>query len=166
MMCVLVAQSCPTLCNPMDWSLPGSSVHGTLQARLSEWVAMPFSKGSSWPRDWIQVSCISGRFFTIWAPREAQLMILTCIYIKTFCIQIGVPTLLSGKEFACLCRRRRFDSSVGKILWSRKREPLQYSCLESFMDRGACLAAFHGVTKSWTRLSMHTYSLGTYNSFT
>ena len=62
---MLVAQSCPTLCDPMDCSLPGSSVHGILQARILEWVAIPFSRGSSWPRDWTQVSCIAGRFFTI-----------------------------------------------------------------------------------------------------
>ena len=48
---VLVAQSRPTLCNPMDYSLPGSSVHGILQARILEWIAIPFSKGSSRPRD-------------------------------------------------------------------------------------------------------------------
>ena len=49
---VLVTQSYPTLCNPMDCSLPGSSVHGILQARILKWVALPFSRGSSWPRDW------------------------------------------------------------------------------------------------------------------
>ena len=57
----------------MDCSLPGSSVHGILQARILEWVAIPFSRGSSWPRDWTWVSCIAGRFFTIWATREATL---------------------------------------------------------------------------------------------
>ena len=51
----------------MDYSLPGSSVHGILQARILEWVAMPFSRGSSQPRNWTWVSCITGRFFTIWA---------------------------------------------------------------------------------------------------
>ena len=64
---VLVAQLCPTLCNPMDCGLPGISVHGILQARILEWVTIPFSRGSSWPRDWTQVSHIAGRFFTIWA---------------------------------------------------------------------------------------------------
>ena len=49
-----VAQSCPTLCDPMDCNLPGSSVHGILQARILEWVAISFSRGSSWPRDWTQ----------------------------------------------------------------------------------------------------------------
>jgi len=65
---VLVAQSCLTLCHPMDCSLPGSSVHGILQARILECVAIPFSRDSFLPRDWIQFSYISGRFFTMWAP--------------------------------------------------------------------------------------------------
>ena len=59
---VLVAQSCPTLCNPIDYSPPGFSVHGILQARKLEWVAFPFSRGSSQPRDRTQVSCITGGF--------------------------------------------------------------------------------------------------------
>ena len=54
-MCVLVAQPCLTLCNPMDCSPPGSSVHKILQARILEWLAILFSKGSSWPRDWTWV---------------------------------------------------------------------------------------------------------------
>ena len=54
-----VAQLCPILCNPMDYT-----VHGILQARILEWVAFPFFRGSSQPRDQTQVSCIAGRFFT------------------------------------------------------------------------------------------------------
>ena len=50
---VIVTQSCPTLCDLMDYSSPGSSVHGILQARIQEWVVIPFSRGSSWPRDQI-----------------------------------------------------------------------------------------------------------------
>ena len=67
----LVGQSCPTLCDPMDWSPPGSSVHEILQARILEWVAMPSSRGSSQPRDGTQVSRTAGGFFTIWATRGA-----------------------------------------------------------------------------------------------
>ena len=63
----IVAQSCPTLFNPMDCRPPGSSVHGILQARVLEWVVMPFSRGSSWPRDQTWVSCIADRSFTLWA---------------------------------------------------------------------------------------------------
>ena len=66
-----VAQSCLTLCDPLDYT-----VHGILQARILEWVDFPFSRGSSQPRDWTQVSRIAGRFFTSWATREAYLRIL------------------------------------------------------------------------------------------
>ena len=62
---VKVAQSCPTLCNSTDYT-----VHGILQARILEWVAVPFSKGSSQPRDRTQVSCNAGRFLTSWATRK------------------------------------------------------------------------------------------------
>ena len=69
---VLAAQSCPTLCNPMNYSPPGFSDCGILQARILEWVAVPFCRGSSCPSDWTQKSCTAGRFFTIWATREVQ----------------------------------------------------------------------------------------------
>ena len=69
---VLVVQSCPTLGDPMDCKHPGSSVHEILQARGLEWGAIPFSRGSSQPREWSQVSCFADRFFTIWAIREAK----------------------------------------------------------------------------------------------
>ena len=56
----------------MDCRIPGSSVHWILQARILEWVAIPFFRGSSWPRDWIWVACNAGRFFTVWATRKAH----------------------------------------------------------------------------------------------
>ena len=62
-----VTQSCPTLCDPMDYT-----VCGILQTRILAWVAFPFSRGSSQPRDQTQVSCTAGRFFTSWATREAR----------------------------------------------------------------------------------------------
>ena len=67
---MLVAQSCLTLCNPMDCSPPGSSVLGILQAGILEWVAIPFSKGSSRLRDQTRVSLIAGRYFTTEPPRK------------------------------------------------------------------------------------------------
>ena len=63
-------QLCPILCNLMD--LPGSSIHGILQTRILEWVVMPASRGASWPRNRTWVSCIAGRVFIIWAPRDPQ----------------------------------------------------------------------------------------------
>ena len=65
-----VAQSCLTFCNPMNSSLPGFFVHGMFQARILEWVAIPFSRKSSRPRDQTRVSHIAGRHFTLWATRE------------------------------------------------------------------------------------------------
>ena len=67
----LVPQSCATLCNPTDCSLPGSFVHGILQAGILEGVAVPFSRGSSQPRYQSQASCIAVGFFISWATREA-----------------------------------------------------------------------------------------------
>ena len=71
--CVLVTQSCPILCDPMDCSPPGFSVQRVFQDRILAWVAIPFSRGSSQPSDWTQVSYIAGRFLTIWATKEALL---------------------------------------------------------------------------------------------
>ena len=62
---MLLNQLCLTPCDPMDYSLPGFSVRGILQARILEWVAISFSRESSQPRDQTQVSCIAGRHFTI-----------------------------------------------------------------------------------------------------
>ena len=89
-----VAQLRPTLCNPMDCSLPGSSVHGILQARILEWAAISFSRGSSQPRDGNGVSCIVGRRFTIWATREAQWLFrpwyLTDIFLKINSVSLSL----------------------------------------------------------------------------
>ena len=70
--CVLVTKSCPPLWDPKDCSPSGFSIHGISQARILEWIAIPFPRGSSWPRDQTHVSCIAGRFFTIWATGEAH----------------------------------------------------------------------------------------------
>ena len=72
---LLVAQSCLTLCDYLNCSLPGSSVHGILQARILEWVAIPFSRGSSQPRNQTEVSWIAGRFFTTEPPEKPRNMI-------------------------------------------------------------------------------------------
>ena len=69
--CCLVAKSCPTLCDLMDCSPPGSSVCGISQARILEWVAILFSRGFFWPRDQIQASCLAGRFFTTASPGKS-----------------------------------------------------------------------------------------------
>ena len=77
----------------MDCSPPGSSVHGILQGRILEWVAIPFSKGSCWPRDWTQVPCTAGRFFTIWVTKEA-LYYLANSYVSIFQDLAQIPSNL------------------------------------------------------------------------
>ena len=75
-------QSCLTLCDPTNCSQPGSSIHEILQARILQWVATPFSRRSSWPRDRTEVSCVAGRFFTISTTREA-------LHMKPMSKQVG-----------------------------------------------------------------------------
>ena len=88
-----VAQSCPTLCDPMECSLPGFSVHGISWAKILGWIAIPSSGGSSQPRDWTYIFLISpslgGWFFTTSATWEAQLFSNSCQWdMKDTCIRI------------------------------------------------------------------------------
>ena len=69
--CCSVAQLCPTLCDPVDSSLLGSSAHGIFQARILEWIAMPSSRGSSSARGWTCISCIGRRILYHWVTRES-----------------------------------------------------------------------------------------------
>ena len=92
-----VAQSCPTLCNRMDCSLPGSSVHGILQAGILEWVAISFSKGSSWPRDQTWVSRITSRHCTIWATSKAHIYVCN-IFLIDFSSYI-ISLFVAGNVF-------------------------------------------------------------------
>ena len=85
-----VTQLCLTLCDHMDCSPPGSSVNEILQARVLEWVAIPFSTGSSWPRDQTWVSQIAGRFFTLWATKE--------VVVKESACSAGDPGLILSQE--------------------------------------------------------------------
>ena len=87
---VLVAQSCLTLCDPMDCGPPDSSVRGILQARILEWIAIPFSRGSYRHRDWTWVSCIAGRFFTVWAThslplKTEEMLSFACHFLSVDC---------------------------------------------------------------------------------
>ena len=134
----LVTQSCPTLYNPMDCSWQGLSVHGILQARILEWVASPFSKGSFWPRDQIRVSFIASRFFTplLGIHLNKTIKVIqkdTCIPVFLMELSIiaqiwkqGFSGGASGKESTCQCRRCKrcgFYPWVRKIPWRRAWQP-------------------------------------------
>ena len=108
--CVLVTQSCSILCDPMDYNSPGSSVHGISQARILEWVATSFSRGSSWPRNWTPVSCNAGRLFTGWAPEKAY-------YWWRFMVRRQEQNLFWPEDSPCPSR----DSHRTKAGWDGRK---------------------------------------------
>ena len=129
---VKVAQSCQTLCNPMDYK-----VHGILQVRILEWVAFPFSRGSSQPRDRTWVSCIAGGFFTNWGIRETlwfenswQIQCLYSISLFVFLRRVSSENLLSYNK------KKKKESIQGKetlvkfyLFWSAMHIPsVKFSC--------------------------------------
>jgi len=122
-LCVgLVAQSCLILWDCMDCSPPAPPFMGILQARILEWVAMPSSRGSSQPRDQTQVSHIAGRFFTVWATREAFVSMLLSIHptpsfpycAHKFVLYVYIPFMSASP--LCLhplcCPANRFISTI------------------------------------------------------
>ena len=134
-------QSCPTLCDPVDCSSPDSSVHGILQTRTLEWVAIPFSRGSSRPRNQTQISCIAGRFFTVWANKQEQQK-----------PDLDFPSGSDGNESSCNVWDSSSIPGSGRFPGEGDGYLLQYSCLRNSMGRGAWQAMVHGVAKSRTRL--------------
>ena len=134
--------------------------------RIPEWVAYPFSNGSSRPRNRTGVSCIAGGFFTNWAMREAPVydkdsyklkrksfFLKTESVIRSFYHMRGVAWSLSSKEFACNAGDLGLIPGSGRSPGERNGYSLQCSCLEKCMDRRAWWATVHGVSKSQTGLS-------------
>ena len=127
---VLVAQSCSTLWNPMDCSSPGSSVHGILQARTLEWVAMPFSRLSCWPRNWTWVSCIGRQLLYHWITREVSRSTLLIAWRLTISVlqasySVNQHEMLVTQSCLILCNPRDCSSpgsSVHGILQARTQE--------------------------------------------
>ena len=110
----------------MDYSLPGSSVHGISQARIQEWVAISFSSNLLY---YAEGPCCLSILYTA-----------------------GLPWWLSGKEFACSAGDLGLIPGLGRSSGEGNGNALQYSCLENPMDRGAWRAEGHAVTQSRTRL--------------
>ena len=138
-------QLCPTLFDPMDCSRPGSSVQGIFQARILEWVAISFSRGSSPSRDRHQVSSIAGDALPSEPPEKPI----------TFLSPYSISEWLRGTESAA-----NAGAAEDRVLFLSREDPqggnsnpLQYSCLENPLDRGAWQATVHGVEKSRTQLT-------------
>ena len=142
---VKVAQLCPTLCDPMDWRPTGSSVQGILQARILQWVAISFSKGSSQPRSpALQADSLPSQ------PPGKPSSRITIILIS------GLARWHSDKESACQFRRHKrhgFSPWVGKIHWSRKWQLAPVFLPGELHGLRTWWVTVHGVTKSRTRLS-------------
>ena len=128
----LVAQSCLTLCIPVDCSLPGFSVNGISQARILEWVAISSSRGSSWPRDWTWLSCITSRFFIVWAIRASQVVLV----VKNPPVNAGgMRESLNGRKLG-----------PWKTRWNRAFIPLYLSLSGDMCERKAYIVLSFGIS--------------------
>ena len=140
----------------MGYSPPGSSVHGFLHARILEWVAIPFSRGSSRPRDWIQVSCIAGRFFTIWATREANKCPDKKTYQRADSFSEGKPCKHTGEKWLCTSQEEiSYQEPTLCALWS------QISSLLNYEKINFCCLSY----KVYHILLCKTYKQYKYNMF-
>ena len=109
-MCVKSFQLCLTLCDLLDCSPTGSSVHGTLQAKILKWVVMPSSRGSSWSRDWAQGSCTAGRFLTVWATGKPGFQ----VYLPSKPLHLAQLQLVSCD----VLYKQMGPLSVGPVCWA------------------------------------------------
>ena len=137
-----VAQSCLTPRDPMDCSLPGFSIHGIFQARVLDWGAISFSRGSSWPRDRTQVSCIAGRRFTLWATREDLVGGLGLwIISEVIDWRVGCNILLNSVDFQKMV--------LNFELWLKKKPPrnTKYIILSIFQ---CIVVKYIHIVVSWT----------------
>ena len=123
-----VTQSCLTLWESVDYSVPASSIHGIFQARILEWVAISFSRGSSWPRDQTQVCRITGRLFIIWDTREVPKLYLFNVY-NLMSLKTTLPFMTITKIYSrnvncfsvAIWEQSEFPSELllllGSLLW-------------------------------------------------
>ena len=138
-----VAQSCPTLHNPMDFSLPGSSVHGIFQASVLEWVAIVFSSTTFQMHQFISAQPSLQR--RQWQPTPVLLP------GKSHGWRSLVGYSPWGRWGSDMTERLHFHFSLSCI-WEGNGNPLQCYCMENPRDGGAWWAAIYGVAQSWTRL--------------
>ena len=112
-------------CNPMDCSLPGSSVHGISQARILEWVAISFSRGSSWPRDWTHISCIGRQVLYHWATWKACGKVLSIVKSRLHHSQLfnmfTVFQYNTSSSFGCVDGTLVTEATIfqpwGRLVW-------------------------------------------------
>ena len=125
---VLSFQSCLTLCNPMDSSPPHSLLHGILQARTLEWVAMPSSRGSSRPRDRTQVSCITGGFYTAEPPGKSVARVSRYIFLRGHINSYSVKHATSITCYFMWCPTKALSVGIINTVSKHRLCPLGLSC--------------------------------------
>ena len=142
--CVLSCFSGIQLCDPVDHTLPGSSVHGVFPARILEWIAMPFSRASSWPRAQTYVSCIAGRFFTTELPGRPLRS------VQMLHVPVLIPSIFTCSRLNFLTKNSPFS------VWS-----LLFKLLTrwSIMDKLAILDAAINFGLSTTHTHTHTHTI-------
>ena len=129
----LVAQSYWTLCDPMDCILPGSSTHGILQARILEWVAIPISRGSSWPMAQTRVSCTASRFFTMWATTK-----INSKWIQDLNVRLDTIKL--------------FEENIGRTLFD-------INCSNIFFDLSPRVTEIKTKIKQWDLIQLKSFCI-------
>ena len=134
-------QSCPTFCDPMGCSLSGSSICRILQVRIPEWVAIPFSRGSSILTNWTQVSHSARRFFTVWATREAHWSPYHFLmYLVTYLLLLLFLSVSKNWYFWTMVLEKTFES----LLDSKE--------IKSVSPKGNQPWIFIGRTDAWLKL--------------
>ena len=129
----LVAKSRPTLCDPVDCSLPGSSVHGIFQARILEWAAISFSRGSSKPRDRTRVSHVVGRCFYRLSHRVIAFLLISWLQSPSAVIlePKKIKSLTVSIAFPCICT---FTGDTQTQLWLSLCEVSGSWCVQGLFE--------------------------------
>ena len=157
-----VTKSCLTLCEHMECSPPGSSIHGIFQARVLEWIAISFCRGSSWTRDWTQVSCIAGRRFTFWATRELHKVDLKLL--EDHSILGHIPENFHPTSFSqCSLSSPQFCSFQSETPVFRLWERTEYVCPCSTWG---CLLSFWRLAVVCSRAPEHSYIYSSWGGHT
>ena len=164
------ALSWSTLCDPMDCSLPGSSVHGILQARILEWVAISSSGASYWPKDWTHISCFAGGFFYHWVTWEALWDLYLTAYLRTSLVAQRFKRLPRMQETRVRSlgwedplekeMATHFSTLAWRIPW--REEPGRLQPMGSQRVRHDWATSLHSLWGLYLAPYSHSWSLGTH----